>query len=89
MGHWVESDAAGSQTSLLVDPADGKLPAMTPWAQALYKNGRSSWVTGQPYDWVERFRHLGPLRHPRLPGLDAAVPLQQRHPRQAVARATS
>ena len=55
MGHWVESDAAGSQTSLLVDPADGKLPAMTPWAQALYKNGRSSWVNGQPYDWVSDF----------------------------------
>jgi hypothetical protein len=52
MAHWVESDAAGSQTALLVSPADGKLPAMTPWAQALYKNGRSSWVNGMPFDWV-------------------------------------
>jgi hypothetical protein len=40
MGHWVESDASGSQTALLVDPANGQLPAMTPWAQDLYKNGR-------------------------------------------------
>ena len=55
MGHWVESDASGSQTALLVDPANGKLPAMTPWAQELYKNGRSSWVNGQPYDWVSDF----------------------------------
>ncbi len=55
MGHWVESDAAGSQTALLVSPADGKLPAMTPWAEALYKNGRSSWVNGQPFDWVSDF----------------------------------
>jgi hypothetical protein len=55
MGHWVESDASGSQTALLIDPPNGKLPAMTPWAQNLYKNGRSSWVNGQPYDWVSDF----------------------------------
>jgi hypothetical protein len=54
MGHWVESDASGSQTALLVDPANGKLPAMTPWAQELYKNGRSSW-NNHPYDWVSDF----------------------------------
>jgi hypothetical protein len=55
MGHWVESDASGSQTALLVDPANGKLPPMTPWAQNLYKNGRSSWVNGQPFDWTADF----------------------------------
>ena len=55
MGHWVESDASGSQTALLIDPPNGKLPAMTPWAQEMYKNGRSSWVNGQPYDWVSDF----------------------------------
>ena len=54
MGHWVESDASGSQTALLIDPANGKLPAMTPWAQELYKNGRSSW-NQHPYDWVSDF----------------------------------
>jgi hypothetical protein len=55
MGHWVESDARGSQTALLIDPPNGKLPAMTPWAQDLYKKGRSSWVNGQPYDWTADF----------------------------------
>ncbi len=55
MGHWVESDASGSQTALLVDPPSGKLPPMTPWAQNLYKAGRSSWVNGQPYDWTSDF----------------------------------
>ena len=54
MGHWVESDASGSQTALLVEPANGKLPAFTPWAQELYKNGRSSW-NQHPYDWVSDF----------------------------------
>jgi len=55
MGHWVESDASGGQTALLVDPPSGKLPPMTPWAQSLYKAGRSSWVNGQPYDWTSDF----------------------------------
>jgi hypothetical protein len=55
MGHWVESDARGSQTALLIDPPNGKLPAMTPWAQNLYKAGRSSWVNGQPFDWTSDF----------------------------------
>jgi hypothetical protein len=54
MGHWVESDASGSQTALLVDPPNGKLPAMTPWAQEMYKNGRSSW-NQHPYDWTSDF----------------------------------
>lgn len=54
MGHWVESDASGSQTALLIDPPTGKLPAMTPWAQEMYKNGRSSW-NEHPYDWTSDF----------------------------------
>jgi hypothetical protein len=54
MGHWVESDANGSQTALLVDPANGKLPPMTPWAQEMYKNGRSSW-NNHPFDWTSDF----------------------------------
>jgi hypothetical protein len=54
MGHWVESDASGSQTALLVEPANGKLPPMTPWAQEMYKNGRSSW-NQHPYDWTADF----------------------------------
>lgn len=55
MGHWVESDASGSQTAFLVDPADGKLPAFTEFGQEQYKAGRSSWVSGQNYDWISDF----------------------------------
>jgi hypothetical protein len=55
MGHWVESDASGSQTALLVDPPNGKLPAFTPEAEAKYKAGRSSWTPNTNYDWVSDF----------------------------------
>jgi hypothetical protein len=55
MGHWVESDASGRRTSLLVDPADGKLPALTPQAEALYRAGRSSWTPNTKYNWVTDF----------------------------------
>ena len=54
MGHWVESDASGRRTSLLVDPADGQLPAMTPEAQKKYQEGRSSW-NRHPFNWVSDF----------------------------------
>jgi hypothetical protein len=54
MGHWVESDASGSQTALLIEPANGKLPPMTEWAQQMYKSGRSSW-NEHPYDWTADF----------------------------------
>ncbi|MGX7896836.1 hypothetical protein [Tsuneonella sp. HG222] len=55
MGHWVESDVSGSQTAFLVDPPDGKLPALTPAAEARYKTGRSSWTPETNYDWVADF----------------------------------
>ena len=55
MGHWVESDVSGAQTALLVDPPSGKLPAFTPYGEERYKAGRSSWVNGQPFDWVSDF----------------------------------
>jgi hypothetical protein len=55
MGHWVESDVSGAQTALLVDPPSGKLPAFTEVGEKLYKAGRSSWVNGQPFDWVSDF----------------------------------
>jgi hypothetical protein len=55
MGHWVESDASGRRTSLLVSPANGQLPAFTPWAQELYSNGRSSWTPGTVHQWVDDF----------------------------------
>ncbi len=55
MGHWVESDASGRRTSLLVSPANGQLPAFTPEAEALYKAGRSSWTPNTDFNWVTDF----------------------------------
>ena len=55
MGHWVESDASGRRTSLLVSPANGQLPAMTEAAQARYRAGRSSWTPNTQFDWTSDF----------------------------------
>ena len=55
MGNWVEMTGAGRRTSLLVDPANGRLPEMTPEGKRLQSIGRSSWVRGQTYDWVTDF----------------------------------
>ncbi|MFC3097457.1 hypothetical protein [Alteraurantiacibacter palmitatis] len=55
MGHWVESDSSGRRTNLLVSPANGQLPAMTPAAQARYQAGRSSWTPNTQFNWVSDF----------------------------------
>ena len=55
MGHWVESNSSGRRTSLLVSPATGQLPPLTPHAEALYRAGRSSWTPNTKYNWVTDF----------------------------------
>lgn len=55
MGHWVESDASGRRTSLLIDPPNGQFPEMTQYAKDMMAIGRSSWVAGQTFDWVSDF----------------------------------
>ena len=55
LAHWVQTAPFAHRTSMLVSPADGQLPPLTPQAEALYKAGRSSWVPGQEYDWVDDF----------------------------------
>ncbi|MEO0062553.1 MAG: hypothetical protein RLZZ08_1113 [Pseudomonadota bacterium] len=52
---WLKSASFGKRTSMLISPADGQLPALTPHGQELYKAGRSGWVPGQDYDWVSDF----------------------------------
>ena len=52
---WLQGSSLGRRTSMLVSPADGQLPALTPQGEALWKAGRSSWVPGQEYDWVDDF----------------------------------
>jgi hypothetical protein len=55
MGNWVEMTGAGRRTSLLISPANGRLPELTPEGKRLQAAGRSSWVKGQTYDWVDDF----------------------------------
>jgi hypothetical protein len=55
MGNWVEMTGAGRRSSLLVDPPNGRLPALTPEGKRLDSIGRSSWVPGQTFDWVTDF----------------------------------
>src|SRR5688572_23714840 len=43
---WLRSSRIGHATSLLIDPPDGRLPPLTPAAQALHEAGRSSYKEG-------------------------------------------
>ena len=52
---WMRAEPFARRTSMLISPADGKLPALLPAAEALRKAGRSSWVPGQTYDWLDDF----------------------------------
>jgi hypothetical protein len=52
---WLKTDPMGHRTSMLIDPPDGQVPPLTPWAEALYKAGRSDWVPKQEFDWVDDF----------------------------------
>lgn len=55
LADFIRNSSLGHRTSMLVSPADGQLPPLTPQAEALYKAGRSGWVPGQYYDWVDDF----------------------------------
>ena len=52
---WFETHDFAKRTSMLVSPADGQLPALTPQAMELFRAGRSGWVPGQGYNWVSDF----------------------------------
>ena len=54
-GHWIEYLAGARRTSMVVEPANGKLPDMTPQGEALYRAGRSSWTPNTHFDWVTDF----------------------------------
>ena len=55
LADWIRNSSFGKRTSMLVSPADGQLPPLTPAAQKLYEAGRSGWVPGQDFDWVTDF----------------------------------
>jgi len=52
---WMQAEPFARRTSMLVSPANGKLPALTPEAEALRAKGRSSWVSGNAYEWLDDF----------------------------------
>jgi len=53
LADWLRSSRMGWQSSLVVDPPDGRLPRLTPEAQALHEAGRSSYKQGQTrFEWV-------------------------------------
>ena len=52
---WFVNTDWSRSTAMLVSPADGQLPELTPHARELFEAGRSGWVPGQAYDWVDDF----------------------------------
>lgn len=55
LAQWFLTYEMGKRSSLLISPADGQLPALTPEGQRLFDEGRSGWKPGQHYDWVTDF----------------------------------
>ena len=54
-GHWVEPGKANRRTSFLIDPPNGRIPALTDEGKRLAATKRSSYLNGQSYDWVSDF----------------------------------
>ncbi len=55
LGHWIEFRAGTHRTSMVVSPADGRLPAWTDEGRRRSSFMRSSWLVGQTYDWTTDF----------------------------------
>ncbi|MGZ3397990.1 MAG: hypothetical protein ACXWKX_02410, partial [Caulobacteraceae bacterium] len=55
LADWVEHSPFMRRSGMLISPADGQLPPLTPQAEKLFKEGRSSWVTGLEFNWVDDF----------------------------------
>ena len=54
-GHWVEMGEPNRRTSLIISPANGRLPEMTAEGKRRSALMRSSWRSGQTYDWTTDF----------------------------------
>jgi hypothetical protein len=55
MGHWAETGDPNRRTSLIVSPANGRLPEMTEEGKRRSEAMRSSWRQGQAFEWVTDF----------------------------------
>src|SRR5690606_4742494 len=49
---WLRTARMGRRNSLVVEPADGRLPPLTPRARDLYAKGRSTWQASEDTHWV-------------------------------------
>jgi hypothetical protein len=54
MGHWIERGLPLRQTSLITEPADGRIPAMTEEGEKRAAQMKSSW-TEDVFNWVDDF----------------------------------
>ena len=54
MGHWTERGLPMRQTSLIMEPANGRIPPPTPLGAELSKSQKSSW-TENTFTWVTDF----------------------------------
>jgi hypothetical protein len=55
LAKWEETSSMAHRSAMLISPADGQLPALTPQAEKLFKEGRSSWTPGLEFHWVDDF----------------------------------
>ncbi len=55
LGHWIEFEAGTLRTSMVVSPANGRLPEWTDEGRRRSALMRSSWLVGQTYDWTDDF----------------------------------
>jgi hypothetical protein len=84
--YWTERGTPTRQTSLIVDPPDGRLPALTKVEETLRKEARGG--RGFPGEWngSHGSQHLLPLHHARPAGFHHPGGVQQRQPDSARAR---
>ena len=85
MGHWTERGRPLWQTSLITQPANGRMPALTEEGRAAAGGGQDL-VEHRGVRFARRLRHLGPLPDARPARLAAAGRLQHGHPRRCRAR---
>jgi hypothetical protein len=57
MGHWVEMGDPTRLTSLIFEPADGRIPPLTPEGEARSASMTSSW-SDIPFEWIDDFNAL-------------------------------
>jgi hypothetical protein len=67
MGHWTERGLPIRQTSLIMEPANGRIPPPTALGAELSKNMKSSW-TEKTFEWVTDFSPMDRCITRGLPG---------------------